>query len=138
MKRLIGIFLITALLLSLCACGGSEAANGKGKDSAETTAAPQPEGLQVGFSRVDVTPDFSINISGGDSKNRKSSGYRDPICVTCVAIGSGESMVLVYTLDYITMGEYADPAQEMITEAMEKYPMEVNYKKIVLGEMVFA
>ena len=32
----------------------------------------------------------------------------------------------------------AEWIKEMITEAMEKYPMEVNYKKIVLGEMVFA
>ena len=72
--------LLTALtVLALCACGESGSAGSK-------------KGLQVGFGRADATPVDAVNISGGDSKNRISAGYRDPIMVACVAFGTGEDM----------------------------------------------
>ena len=104
MKKTICAVLAALLVLSLCACGES---GGSKKD-----------GLQVGFGRVDATPMESVNISGGDSKNRLSSGYRDPIMVTCVALNYGEDTYLIYTLDFIsTSTSYTDAAEAMITAA---------------------
>lgn len=117
MKRMLSLLLAMLLTLSLCACSG-DGENSRSAETTEPSGTAGEEGLQVGFARVDVTPDGAVNISGGDSKNRISSGYRDPICVTCVAIGSGENMVLLYTLDYIsTQNEYTEAAEKMITEA---------------------
>ena len=76
------------------------------------------KGLQVGFGRADATPYDPINISGGDSKNRISVGYRDPINVTCVAISADGDTYLIYTLDYITASSvYTEPAEKLITAA---------------------
>ena len=105
MKKIFAILLVCLLLVSLCACGSSETKAKK-------------EGLYIGFGRVDATPTSGVNISGGDSMNRLSTGFRDPINVTCVAIGSGEDTFLVYTLDYISADDdYTAPAEKMITEA---------------------
>ena len=118
MKRIFSLLLAMALVLGLCACSGSEGKTPEETKKIAETTTPAPEGFMVGFARVDATPDNSVNISGGDSKNRLSNGYRDPICVTCVAIGSGEEMVLVYTLDYISAdSSYTDAAEALITEA---------------------
>ena len=126
MKRVYSILLAVMLLFSLCACSAdtTTAADSESKPETQPTqpstapTEPVPEGLQVGFARVNVTPDNNVNISGGDSKNRISNGYRDPICVTCVAIGTGESRVLLYTMDYITVSsDYTDTAEAQITEA---------------------
>ena len=118
MKRIFSILLAMALACGLCACSGSQSETAEEKKETTEATTAVPEGFLVGFARVDATPDGSVNISGGDSKNRISSGYRDPICVTCVAIGSGEEMVLVYTLDYISAdSSYTDAAEALITEA---------------------
>lgn len=106
MKKLLCFVLAVLTVLSLVACGESGSA-GSGK-----------KGLQVGFGRADATPVEAVNISGGDSKNRMSTGYRDPIMVTCLAFGSGEDTYLVYTMDYITASsDYTAPAEEAITKA---------------------
>ncbi len=105
MKKRICLVLAIIMALSLCACG-------------ESAGGGEKKGLQVGFAREDVTPLDSVNISGGDSKNRMSQGYRDPINVTCVALCNGGDTYLIYTLDFITASsDYTVPAEELITEA---------------------
>lgn len=108
MKKILSLILNCVLLLGLCACaGGNEGSSSK------------KEGLQIGFARVDATPDHPVNLSGGDSKNRISTGYRDPITVTCIAMGTGEDTFLIYTLDYITTqgGSYIANAESAISAA---------------------
>lgn len=106
MKKLSCLFLTLITVLSLCACGAGTGSEGGNK------------GLQVGFGRADATPTEAINISGGDSKNRISEGYRDPINVTCVALSNDGETYLIYTLDYITShAVYTEPAEEAITAA---------------------
>lgn len=104
MKRIVSAILIAVLLMGLCACSGGGTA--------------KKEGLQIGFAREDATPLDSVNISGGDSKNRLSTGYRDPIMVTCLAVNTGGDTYLIYTLDYIsTHDSYTAAAEGMIAEA---------------------
>lgn len=105
MKKIFCISLIFSMVLLLCACGSGETAGKR-------------EGLHVGFARADATPTTQVNISGGDSRNRLSTGFRDPINVTCVALCYNEEIYLVYTLDYITASsDYTEPAETLITQA---------------------
>lgn len=104
MKRIMSAMLVCLLLVMLCACGSGESS--------------KKEGLYVGFARTDATPKNSVNISGGDSKNRLSDGFRDPINVTCVALRTGDEVFLVYTLDFISAdNKYTAPAEGLIYEA---------------------
>ena len=88
MKRVLSLILTVIIALSLCACGGS---NNEEK---------KPAGLQVGFGKVDITPNFSISLYGyGDYANRLSEGVVAKIYATCIAMSENDQTVLLYTLD---------------------------------------
>lgn len=104
MKKLFAFVMAFVLLLGLFGCG--------------TSSATEKKGLQIGFGRADVTPNFSVNVAGGDTRNRESTGFKDPILVTCVALGVGKDTFLIYTMDYfLTEAVYTEPAETLITEA---------------------
>ncbi len=99
MKKIICLLLAVTILLALCACGAE-----KGD-------------LQVGFARVDVTPEDPVPVSAGDSVTTVASSCGDAITVSCVALGVGEDIFLVYTMDYLTVcDDYTEPAEKQITE----------------------
>ena len=107
MKKIFCILLTVALLLSLCACGGGEAAGGK-----------DYKGLQVGFGRTSIVPDvLGVEIAGGDASARISTGYRDEVSATCIAIKEGEETILLYTIDFITVDQHVYTAQADIAAA---------------------
>lgn len=85
MKKTITLLLILALVLGLCACGGGNA-NGKG--------------LQVGYCKQNLTPDFPVGLGGfADANTRKSSGVVSYVYVTCIAMSEDDNTVLLYTID---------------------------------------
>lgn len=91
MKKIVTILLTLAIVLGLCACTGS---NEGGNASGGT------EGLQVGFGRASITPDFSVPLGGySDMETRKSEGLVDYIYATCLAFTEGEETILLFTLD---------------------------------------
>ena len=91
MKKITTLFLALAMVLSLCACGNSE--------GAETTGAA-PEGLQVGYAKINITPSYEVGLGGySDSESRASTGFVDYIYTTCIAVTSGEETILMYTVD---------------------------------------
>ena len=113
MKKIF-VFALCLILLVGCFNGCGTAAE---SETAETTEAPVT-GLQVGFSRVDVTPTYSVHVAGTDTKNRESSGFRDPITISCIAFSMDGETFLVYTMDYLlTEDNYTVKAEEKITEA---------------------
>ena len=61
MKKLLCVILSCLMLVGLAACGGSEQAQ-------QTPEA----GLQVGFARENITPDYSVPLQGGDYRQRWS------------------------------------------------------------------
>lgn len=92
MKKWIATILIFTLSLSLCACGAS---NQKETAPAQETASSS---LQVGFSKVDITPEYSVPMSGSAVK-RLSAGKLDFLFTTCVAISDGENTALIFSTD---------------------------------------
>ena len=90
MKRLLSSALALCLLIGLCACAKTP---GQGK---------KQKMFQAGFGRVDMTPGFSLGLSGYDNaETRRSVGAKDPIYMTCVAMSDGEETVLLLTADVL-------------------------------------
>ena len=107
MKRFVYLLLCLALLLSFTACGNAS-------NQAETN--PAPTGLQVGFGRTNITPGFSVALQGGNYKNRMSQGVLDTLYATCIALKSGEEIVLLYTIDVKLMtGSFVEPMKMAIS-----------------------
>lgn len=106
MKKLLTLFLALTMVFSLCACGTSGEGEGEG-------------GLNVGFARENITPDFSVGLGGySDSATRKSSGFLDYIYTTCIAVTEGEETILMITFDNVSAGQdIIEKIREVVTEA---------------------
>lgn len=64
--------------------------------------------LLVGFGRQVVTPDFPVHISGyGDDEVRMSEGVRDDMYITCLAVTDGDTTILLYTADMLSLTDWA-------------------------------
>lgn len=105
MKKILSLALALLLTLSLCACNSSGDTEKAG-------------GLQIGFGRVDITPNYEVCLQGGDYKSRVAKSAKDYVYVTCVAIRNGEETVLLYTMDLkVVTDNFADPAKAAISSA---------------------
>ena len=94
MKKLITILLALTMILSLCACGSSN-----GEEQQNTSA-----GLQIGYGRANVTPDFSVGIGGySDNETRRSEGFLDYLYITCIAVTEGEETLLIFNADNLAI-----------------------------------
>ena len=74
-------------------------------------------GLQAGYSRKCITPDYPINISGyGDDEIRLSQGVVDDVYLTCIAVRNGEETILLYTTDLLSLDRWAaEKIREKVT-----------------------
>ena len=92
MKRMLSFILIAVIVLGLCACGSSG-----GKNDAS---------LKVGYNKVNVTPDYTVSLSGyGDDSIRTSDkgSLRGYLYATCIAVNSGEDTILLFTVDTLAL-----------------------------------
>lgn len=97
MKKLFTLILALAMILSLCACGSSGSSDATGENA-------QPAGLQIGWGRANVTPDFSVGIGGySDNETRRSEGFLDYLYVTCIAVTEGDETILIFNADNLAM-----------------------------------
>lgn len=102
MKKCSSLFLAMVMVLSLCACSGREGA--------------ADEGLQVGFGRVSVTPEYEVRLAGG-AATRNSEGYQDYLYLTCVAIRENGETFIIGTMDFICAEDvFVDPAKAVMSE----------------------
>jgi len=102
MKKWISLALCAVLTLTIFAgCGEKE------------------QTLEVGYARVDISPDFSVPLTGYGDANRFSTGVENPIYTTCTAFRDGDgNTVLLFHNDLCTSA--ADPiafARKDIEEA---------------------
>lgn len=104
MKKYISIIMCVLLVLSLCACGESEKGGGD-------------QGLQVGFGRVSILPDYEVQLSGG-AATRVSTGVKDQLYLTCIAISENGETYLIGTMDFLTSDNvYVEPAKAVMSGA---------------------
>lgn len=111
MKKYIALLVSFIIVCSLCACG-----NGGVE---ETTKPASLEGLQVGYARVSIIPDYEVGLGGySDAESRSQQGYLDYIYATCIAVTSGEETILLYTIDTLAVTkERADGIREAVRTA---------------------
>ena len=61
MKKYIALLVSFILVCSMCACGNS---------GAEETKPAAVEGLQVGYARMNITPDYEVGLGGAKTEER--------------------------------------------------------------------
>ena len=104
MKRIICLLLLLVLVVGLCACGSSDSGGKKG--------------LQVGFARESITPQYTVCLQGGAYKERISTGMLDMLYITCIAITDGEQTYLLYTMDVkLATGNFAPETRAQVAAA---------------------
>lgn len=103
MKKVVCLLLTLILTLSLCACGESKPAEYKG--------------LQVGFGRISILPDYEVQLSGG-AATRISTGIKDQLYLTCVAIRENGETYIIGTMDFLTSNDvFVEPAKLLMSSA---------------------
>ena len=56
MKKILSVLLMLAIVLGLCACGGT--------GESASTEPEAPKGLQIGYGRESIMPQGQVNMSG--------------------------------------------------------------------------
>ncbi len=96
MKKILCTVLVFALVLGLAACGSGDAKSAGG--SSATKAPEEAATLQVGYAKVNITPEESVPLRGyGNTEKRMSQGLLDYIWATCIAVtdADGNTVLLV-------------------------------------------
>ena len=114
MKRFLAFLLLLCMVFSAVACGDtqnddisdSSYVDSETNESGESTDAEvttkvmdesefEGEFLQVGYSRVDITPDGPVYLNN----TTVLKNVLTPIYATCVAVSDGNKTILMYTID---------------------------------------
>lgn len=62
----------------------------------------------AGYNRQAFTPDYPVHLTGyGDDETRLAEGVADDVCITCVAVTSGEDTILMYSSDLLSLNTMA-------------------------------
>ena len=74
--------------------------------------------IQVGFGRVDITPDYSVPLAGyGNTHNRMSTGVAERIYATAVAITEVDGKTLLLISQDLINSRWGTDAREAIEKA---------------------
>ena len=121
MKKLLSALLLLAMILSLVACGGGNAAPQSGETATTSAAdASSAAGFMAGFGMVDVTPKDGVNMAGyGDHDTRLSEGFVSYLEARVVAImdENGDKMLFI-VVD--TSFAYSAVGKDTITKIEKK------------------
>ena len=130
MKKYLCLFLAILMILSLCACSGSDAAKETTAATEATVEEAKPQ-LEIGYGKVNITPSYSVGLSSsGDEKNRRSTGLISYVFATCIAVRFGEDTYLMYTVDTISMPE---ELMKILRETISSVVPEVKPENIFLA-----
>lgn len=117
MKKILAMFLVLAMALSLLACTPTD--NGDTTTSAATTeggGTAQSGQFVVGFGRGDLTPTESVPLQGGaNPAERMSEGVKTYLYALCIAVtdAKGETAVIM-SVDAATIGSYVSKMQSYV------------------------
>ena len=132
MKKALCILLSALMLLSLCACGAAEG----GSSANDTTAAAASSKMQVGYGKVNITPEMSLPLQGyGNTSLRMSDGFVDYLYATCFAVTDADgNTAILFGIDmcgtsnllYVTAREkiskkYDIPMERIIISASHNH-----------------
>ncbi len=63
--------------------------------------------LFAGYARADITPDYTVCISGyGDDETRRNEGVRDRVYLTCIAIRQESKTILLFDADLLSINNW--------------------------------
>lgn len=72
--------------------------------------------LEVGYGRVNITPDYPVNLAGS-AASRVSEGALDPLYITFIALRQEENVFLVSTMDLVgAYEEYSVSTKEYVSQ----------------------
>ena len=115
MKKALSLVLCLLMVLSLFAGCGSEPQ--PTETTTPTTEPPAGPVLQVGYGRVDITPEYSVPL-GGRHDEVYSEKINDRLYATCIAFTDQTgNTVLVYHLDLLQSYGQANMARVQIAKA---------------------
>lgn len=94
MKKILSVMLSLLLIIGLFGCGSADANKGNPELANDNR-------YRVGYAREDITPDYSVGLSGyGNTSQRMSKSVLDKIYLTCVAITDAQdNTVMLVTID---------------------------------------
>lgn len=115
MKKLISIFLLFVLVLSMFGCA-KPAKDGAAQNQ---EAATQEKTFRVGYARMDITPQEAVPLGGfGNCDKRISTVILRRLYVTCVAItDEQDNTVLMFGCDFINPYASLMNARPVIAQA---------------------
>ena len=119
MKKWICALLAALMVLSLCACGSSDAAP-SGSESA-TTVAEEKATFMAGFGRADITPlEMGVSLRGfGDEKTRLSTDVISYIYSDCLALtDEAGNTALIISLDVCSLSS-AQEVLDSVSQAVD-------------------
>ena len=87
--------------------------------------------LQIGFGKVNITPDYPVGMSAsGDEKRRRNTGIVSEVFATCIAVRHAGETYLLYTVDTISIDE---PLGDILRDEIIKQFPEIKREHIFLG-----
>ena len=113
MKKYICLFLAAVLACLLCGC------------QTQDPQTPQilEEPLKIGFGKLNITPTYSVGLSGmGNAGTRRSEGIVTPIYFSCIAVAKGEEQMLLFTADTLSFSEDIIPILRDAVADVTKVP----------------
>jgi len=110
MKKLIAMLLLVVMVLSLAACG---------KEKEKESSGDSLDGIfTVGYSRVNITPTYSVPLAGyGNTSERMSTGFLSYLLSTCIVFTDEDgTSVMVFQNDLSGCPKAVmDPIKEKIS-----------------------
>ena len=132
MKRWIILLLSVLMLLSLCACsGGTAKESGENKETTDPTQVPEEyTGLQIGYSKLSITPDYPVGLGGySDAETRTAEERVEDVYITCIAARSNGETILMYTIDNCSFNH--DQAEQL--RAVVRGATGIEGEKVFVG-----
>lgn len=126
MKKLV-CFVLCFAILALLGCGSAE--------TAATNGETAPGGFMAGYAKVDITPEEPVPLAGyGNPHERISTGFKDPIYATCIAVQDAEgSLAVIMGID--TTDCQAGTYEAIRNSVADKYGISADHVVISASHM---